>query len=170
MGRAGIRRPRAVREAPAGRLPGRPLLDHDPAQARQFPPRLRRLRARQDRPLQPEEDRAADAGRRHRAQSPEDRGRRALGPRLSGGHGEGAGLRAAVVGLPRRPAARERVPQHHADPGRDPAVTANLQGAQAPRLQVLRTDHRVCLHAGGRHGQRSSGDLSPARGQLRAQS
>ena len=37
MGRAGIRRPRALREADARRLPGRPVLDHHPAQARQFP-------------------------------------------------------------------------------------------------------------------------------------
>ena len=51
MGRAGIRRPRALREADARRLPGRPVVDHDPAQARQFPPRLRRFRAGEDRAL-----------------------------------------------------------------------------------------------------------------------
>ena len=33
-----------------------------------------------------------------------------------------------------------------------------------PRLQVRRADHRLCLHAGGRHGQRPSGDVpSPRR-------
>ena len=46
MGRAGIRRPRAVRKADARRLPGRAVVDHDPAQARQFPQSLRRFRAR----------------------------------------------------------------------------------------------------------------------------
>ena len=58
MGRAGIRRPRALREADARRLPGRPVVDHHPAQARQFPPRLRRLRAGEDRALHAEEGRA----------------------------------------------------------------------------------------------------------------
>ena len=32
----------------------------------------------------------------------------------------------------------------------------DVQGTQRPRLQVLRADHRLRLHAGGRHGQRSS--------------
>ena len=40
-----------------------------------FPPRLRRLRAGEDRALHAAEGRAADAGRRHRAQPHEDRGR-----------------------------------------------------------------------------------------------
>ena len=31
-----------------------------------------------------------------------------------------------------------------------------------PRLQVRRADHRLCLHAGDRHGQRPSGDVPPA--------
>ena len=35
----------------ARRLPGRPVVDHDPAQARQLPQSLRRLRAGKDRPL-----------------------------------------------------------------------------------------------------------------------
>src|SRR5580692_1971 len=168
MGGAGIRRSRAVREAAAGRLPGRPLLDHDPAQARELPPRLRWLRAQEDRPLHAGEARTADAGRRHRPQPPEDRGRRALGARLSRDHGQGTRLLAPVVGLPRRRAENKCLPQHQAGPGRDPVVAPNLQGAGAARLQVLRTDHRVCVHAGGRHGQRPSGDLSPPRGHREA--
>ena len=59
----------------ARRLPGRAVLDHHPAQARQLPPRLRRFRAGEDRALHAEEGRAADAGCRHRAQPPEDRRR-----------------------------------------------------------------------------------------------
>ena len=51
MGRAGVRRPGALRKARARRLPGGPFLDHDPAQAREFPQRLRRLRSREDRAL-----------------------------------------------------------------------------------------------------------------------
>ncbi len=98
MGRAGIRRPRAVREAHARRLPGRAVVDHDPAQARQFPPRLRRFRAGEDRALHAEEGRAADAGRRHRAQPRQDRGHGALGARLSRDHGEGPGLLRSCCG------------------------------------------------------------------------
>ena len=37
------------------RFPGRAVVDHDPAQAREFPPRLRRLPAGKDRPLHAEE-------------------------------------------------------------------------------------------------------------------
>ena len=35
-------------------------------------------------------------------------------------------------------------------------VSKELAGA---RLQIRRPDHRLCLHAGDRHGQRSSGDV-----------
>ena len=104
MGRAGIRRPRALREARARRLPGRPVLDHHPAQARQLPPRLRRLRAGEDRALRRAQEGQADAGRRHRAQPAQDRGRGALGARLSRRDGEGPGLLGAAVGFPRRQA------------------------------------------------------------------
>ena len=44
MGRAEARRPRALREARAGRIPGRAFLDHHLAQARGLPRRLRRFR------------------------------------------------------------------------------------------------------------------------------
>ena len=57
-----------------------------------------------------------------------------------------------------------RFRSHVAGAGRDRAVAQDVQGACGPRLQVRRTDHRLCLHAGGRHGQRPSGDLPPARG------
>ena len=33
-----------------------------------------------------------------------------------------------------------------------------------PRLQIRRSHHRLRLHAGGRHGQRPSGELPPPRG------
>ncbi len=42
--------------------------------------------------------------------------------------------------------------------GGDAAVARDLQGSGIARLQVRRTHHRLRLHAGGRHGQRSSGD------------
>ena len=36
------------------------------------------------------------------------------------------------------------------------AMSKELAGA---RLQIRRADHRLCLHAGGRHGQRPSGEV-----------
>ena len=44
-------------------------------------------------------------------------------------------------------------------------MSKELAGA---RLQVRRPDHRLCLHAGGRHGQRPSGEMPPARGLLQS--
>ena len=44
---------------------------------------------------------------------------------------------------------------------RTPTETANfardVEGTHRSRLQIRRADHRLCLHAGGRHGQRPSG-------------
>ena len=73
MGRAGVRRPRAVREADPRRFPGRAVVDHDPAQARQFPRGLRRISIRRRSRATRRASRGADAGRGHRAQPREDR-------------------------------------------------------------------------------------------------
>ena len=43
-------------------------------------------------------------------------------------------------------------------------LARDVQGAGAARLQILRADHRLRLHAGRRHGQRSSGHMPPLRG------
>ena len=83
MGRAGIRRPRALRETGARRLPGRALLDHHLAQARELPQSVRWIPAGEDRALYAEEDREADAGCRHRAQ-PRARSRARFYPRAAG--------------------------------------------------------------------------------------
>ena len=40
------------------------------------------------------------------------------------------------------------------DPRRDGAVARHLKGPQVARLQILRSDDHLCLHAGNRHGQR----------------
>ena len=87
------------RKADARRLPGRPVVDHHPAQARQFPPRLRRLRAGRHRALRQAQDRGADARRRHRAQPRQDRRRGRLSARLSRHHGEGPRLLARSCGI-----------------------------------------------------------------------
>ena len=124
MGRAGIRRPRALRKAHARRLPGRPVVDHHPAQARQFPPRLRRFRSGKNRALPAGQDRTADAGRRHRAQPLKDRRRRALGAGLARHHGQGAGLFEAVVGFRRRQAEGQPLQDHAARCRRRPRSRA----------------------------------------------
>src|SRR4051794_27913326 len=72
VGRAGIRRPRALRKARARRLSGRTFLDHHSAQTRELPPSLRRLRSPDHRTLPLEKTRGADERRRDRSQSPED--------------------------------------------------------------------------------------------------
>ena len=54
---------------------------------------------REDRALHAEENRAADAGRRHRAQPHEDRGRGRLGARLARRDGKRSGLFRAAVGI-----------------------------------------------------------------------
>ena len=48
---------------------------------------------------------------------------------------------------------------HRPSAGGDRNLARDLQGAGAARLQILRADHRLRLHAGGRHGQRSSDHL-----------
>ena len=95
-----------LREADPRRLPGRAVVDHHLAQARQLPRRLRRLRAGKNRALYAEEGRAADAGRRHRAQPRQDRGRGEFGARLSQDHGKRAGIFRHAVGARRRQADR----------------------------------------------------------------
>ena len=45
-------------------------------------------------------------------------------------------------------------------PAETAAVAENVEGTGGARLQVRRPDHRLCLHAGGRHGQRPSGEVS----------
>ena len=56
-----------------------------------------------------------------------------------------------------------RFKHHPADAGGDADLARDVKGAGATRLQVCRTDHRLCVHAGGRHGQRSSGRLPSPR-------
>ena len=50
-----------------------------------------------------------------------------------------------------------------AGPQRNGDLARHVQGTDAARLQVLRPDYRLCLHAGDRHGQRSSDHVPSAR-------
>ena len=73
MGRAPCRRRAALREARPRRLSVRPVVAHDPEEARQLPPRLRRLRRRADRPLRRARASPPHGRRRHRPQPAQDR-------------------------------------------------------------------------------------------------
>src|SRR5262249_8449220 len=168
MGRAGIRRSRALREAHPRRLPGRAVVDHHSAQAREFPARLRRLRAGENRALHAEKDREADAGCRHRAQPHEDRGRSPLRASLPRRDGERPRLLAATVGLRRRQAEGQSLPLDVPGAGGNADLASDVEGAGEARLQIRRTEHRLCLYAGHRHGQRSRSELLPAPGLGRA--
>ena len=54
---------------------------------------------------------------------------------------------------------RSTTARPRAGAGRDRNLTRDLQGVGPARLQILRADHRLCLHAGGRRGQRPSAHL-----------
>ena len=47
--------------------------------------------------------------------------------------------------------------------GRNADERRDVEGAEGARFQILRTDDRLCVRAGGRHGQRSSRELSATR-------
>ena len=126
MGRAGIRRPRALRKARARRLPGRPVLDHHPAQARQFPPRLRRLRARENRALPAGQDRTADGDAgivRNRAKIEGAMPRRAPGS-TSWKRGRAS---PSCCGISSTAAQDQPLPHHETGAGRNRDVTRDLE-------------------------------------------
>ena len=98
---------------------------------------------------------ASDAGRRHHPQSRQDRSfsrpRRRPISRLQEQGGFSKYLWDFVDGAPIQNKFRTSGP----NPGRDAALAQNLERFEAARLQILRPDDRLCVHAGGRHGQRS---------------
>ena len=144
-------------------VPGRPLLDHHPAQAPRLPRRFRRLRSREDRPLRPGQDRGADGATpascataprsRRRSRSPASRSilRSAAAWRAISGA-------SSTAGRSRTSGARcARFPSR-------PSLAGDLQGFAARGAQFRRPDHHLRLHAGDRHGQRPSRRLpSPRR-------
>src|SRR6202166_5214005 len=159
MGRARIRRPRAVRKTHPRRFPGRAVVDHDPAQAREFSQGFRRFPAGEDRALQRQKTSRADERFRHRPQPRQDRGHGQQREILSEDHGRGPRLLEIPLGLRRRQAEGQPFQDHGQRAGVDAALDQDLQGTGLARIQVRRPDHRLRLHAGHRHGQRPSGLL-----------
>ena len=125
-------------------------LDHHPAQARELPPGVRRLRpgavAAFDRRTG-----AVDGRHRDRPQRPRSR------PPCTtpGWWPTWAGVRRSCWLRPARPAA----PGPGEVPAADPEVEALAARAQAARDPVRRADHRVRADAGGRSGRRPPGRL-----------
>src|SRR3954471_2843502 len=162
MGRARIRRPRPLRKAGARRLSGRAVLDHHPAQARELPPRLRGLRSGGGRLLRRRADRSPDARSRHRAEPRQDRGRgreRAGVARRRGARG----LFAFPVAVRGRAAGPEPAEEPRPCAGGDRTLPKTVERPQGGGLRLLRPDHRLRLHAGGRHDQRPPRRLLPPR-------
>ena len=77
------------------------------------------FRAGKDRALHAKENRAADAGRRHRAQPHEDRGRGRFRARLARRDGKRSGFFQAVMGFRRRRAEGEPLPHRQTGAGRN---------------------------------------------------
>ena len=141
-----------------------PLLDHHPAQARGVPRRVRRLRSRKDRPLRrARNSRAlmADPGIvRNRAKIEAAPALARVWLDLQGKGGFARHLWGFVDG---RPIAHPR--QTLADiPAASPEAEALSKDLKRARRQLRRADHRLRLHAGGRHGQRPSRRLPSPRG------
>ena len=154
VGPAGHRRPRALRAAGPRGLPVRPLLAHHPAQARELPRRLRRLRYR--------DCGAASANATSSACWPTPASSATAArsrPRSRNAHAAVAArwsvplADARLVLRARRAAGGPRATL--ADlPALDPRVHRSVQGAQAARLSLRRPHHRLRHDAGLRPGQR----------------
>src|SRR5262249_5693378 len=72
--------------------------------------------------------------RRHRSQSRQDRRRGALRARLARGDGQGTGIFQTVMGLRRRAAEDQPLPQHKAGAGGDRDLARDVQGAFPARF------------------------------------
>ena len=104
VGRAGARRPQAVRVSDARKCPGRVELARRAAQARSLSPGVRRLRSGEGRPLHREANREAARRPGHHPQSAQDHGgghQRPPLPRRAGGVRH---VRQVHLGIRRRPA------------------------------------------------------------------
>jgi hypothetical protein len=161
MGHTTARRSAAVRDAHPRGLPGRPLMDHDPEKARELPARLRRFRPGAHCPLRRSKNRSAARRSRHHSQPVQDRKRHRLRPVLPRADGGARRLfRFPVAGRGRSPDCQLSAHARRGA-GRDARSARPLKGAQRARVQVLRPNHHLCLHAGDRHGRRPSDELLP---------
>ena len=150
-GRPVHRRPRDLRAADPGGVSVRALLADDPAQARELPGRVRRLRLRAVA--------AYDDADFERLMG--DAGSSATGPRSrrrSPTRGRRCELARTASRLPRSPGrfgpTRDAAPAGSTTSRDHAGVQGAGQGAQAARLPLRRPDHRLRADAGGRDRQR----------------
>ncbi len=115
-----------------------------------------------DRPLRRKGYRAADAGYRHRPQSPQDRVDHRQRACLSETRGDGI-PGTSHLGHGRRQSFPKSVPVDEGGSRRNARQQDNLEAPEKDRLPLRRPDHRLCFHAGDRHGERSPRGLPRAR-------
>ncbi len=76
---------------------------------------------------------------------------------LSRHHGEGPGFSKLLWDfVDGKPVRSTRSRPRDSVPAETPVSRADVEGTRGARIQVRRPDHRLCLHAGDRHGQRPS--------------
>ena len=154
MGRAGARRPPALRVPDARRRPGRAQLGNDPPQAAVLPAGLRRVRPGGGRALHGEA-RGEAAGRSRDRPQPAQGGVDDLEREgRAGGAGRVRQPRRLPLAVRRRRAAPQPLAVDARGAGPDGGVGRDEQGAPAPRLPLRRLDDLLRVHAGRRHGQR----------------
>ena len=72
---------------------------------------------------------------------------------------EGPGFSKLLWDIRRRQAQDQSFQDHRQCADLDASVRQDVEGVGRTRLQVRRSDHRLCLHGGDRHGERPSGDM-----------
>ena len=132
-------------------------------QARGVPRRLRRLRSRGGGAVRRGRSGAAAGRRRHRPLAAQDRRGDRRRPHLSRHARGGRGFRRLAVVVRRRRADRQPLDATSSRFRPRRRGAGDGQGAEGPRLQVLRAGDLLRLHAGDRHGQRSPRRLLPPR-------
>src|SRR5712691_6444296 len=158
MGGAGPRRSAALRIPGPRRRPGRLVLVDDPQQAGQLPQGVRPIRPRKGRALRRTRGEEAAGRRRDRAQPSQDRIGDRQRPRVPRSAAGIRLVRRLSLGLRGRAPAAES-PAHETGPGAHAGIRRAQPRPEAARLPLRRLDHRLRVHAGGRHGQRSPDKL-----------
>src|SRR5258706_2919197 len=169
MGRPRPRRPQALRIPDPGGHAGRVELAHDPQEAREFPPGVRRLRPGQGGSVWQAGHCAPDGRRGHREARGEDpcRGRQC---RSRAARSRGVRIvRQVPMGVRRRQAQDQPLARDRKRPRDDAAIRRDEPRLEKTRLQVRGIDDLLRPHAGDRHGERPHHlMLSISRAQLAA--
>src|SRR5258706_10985046 len=169
MGRPRPRRPQALRIPDPGGHAGRAELAHDPQEARQFPPGVRRLRSGQGGSVWQAGHCAPHGRRGHRkARGKDPRRGRQCRSGAPGSRGVRI-VRQVPMGVRRRQAQDQPLARDRKRPRDDAAIRRDEPRLEKTRLQVRGIDDLLRPHAGDRHGERPHHlMLSTSRAQLAA--